>query len=94
MQTMAELLAPPSSALATDAAGKPFEFWRLPVAILRAVHTVCMDDRQRQQDFLSGARGSAGGIGTAAEVSHVVVDGLELLVEPAGFWICRGKSLA
>jgi hypothetical protein len=48
-----------------------------------------MDDRQRQQDFLSGAGGSAGGIGTAAEVSQVVVDGLELLDEPAGFWVCR-----
>ena len=57
MQTMAELLAPPSSAVATTlatdvAAGRPVEFRRLPVAILRAVHTVCMDDRQRQQDFL------------------------------------------
>ena len=53
IQTMAELLAPPSSAvvttLATDvAAVRPVEFRRLPVAILRTVHTVCMDDRQRQ----------------------------------------------
>ena len=89
MQTMAELLAPPSSAVATTLATDVVEFRRLPVAILRAVHTVCMDDRQRQQDFLSGAGGSAGGIGTAAEVSQVVVDGLELLDEPAGFWACR-----
>ena len=97
MQTMAELLAPPSSAVATTlatdvAAGKPVEFRRLPVPILRAVHTVCMDDWQRQQDFLSGEGGSAaGGIGTAAEVSQVVVDGLELLDEPAGFWVSRDK---
>ena len=93
---MAELLAPPSSAVATTlatdvAAGRPVEFRRLPVAILRAVHTVCMDDQQSQQDFLSGAGGSAGGIGTAVEVSQVVVDGLELLNEPAGFWVCRDK---
>ena len=54
MQTMAELLAPPSSAVATTLATDVVEFRRLPVAILRAVHTVCMDDRQRQQDFLSG----------------------------------------
>jgi len=66
MQTKDELNTLPSSAVATTlatdvSAGKPVEFWRLPVAILRAVHTVCMDDWQRKQDFLSGA--SAGGIG-------------------------------
>ena len=79
MQTLAELLAPRSPAVVTTlvtdvAAGKPVEFRRLPVAILRAVHTVCMDDWQRQQDFLSGIGGSAGGIGTAAEVSRWLMD--------------------
>ena len=86
MPTMSGLLALSSSVVATDmSAGKPVEFRRLAVAILRAVHTVCMDDQQSQQHFLSGAGGSAGGNGTAAEVSQVVVDGLELLDEPAGF---------